>query len=275
MLQAAKNFGMMMQNITLEEIAMNTKNDYIAVFDSGVGGISVLRQLRKLMPGEKFLYFGDSANAPYGVRPVSEVQQLSLNVAAKLVPQGIKALVIACNTATAAAVEVLREAYPDLIVEGIQPAVRLAAEKFPGGTVGVMATPLTMKSPKILALMEKHADQCNLISLPAPGLADLVEAGKGNSPESEALLRPMLEPLAGKLDAIVLGCTHYPFAAETVTDILGKNTVCLDGGEETARNTMNRLRDAGLLADGEPEIVWQNSLDDPRMLELSRQLLEM
>ena len=253
---------------------MNQKHDYIAVFDSGVGGISVLQQLTKLMPGEKFLYFGDSANAPYGVRPVEEVQKLSLAVAAKLVPQGIKALVIACNTATAAAVEVLREAYPDLIVEGIQPAVRLASEKFPGGTVGVMATPLTMKSPKILALLEQYGDKCNLISLPAPGLADLVEAGKGNSPESEALLRPMLEPLAGKLDAIVLGCTHYPFAAETVKKILGEKTVCLDGGEETSRRTMERLEKAGLLVtDGEAEIVWQNSLDDPRMLELSRQLL--
>ena len=254
---------------------MNKKTDYIAVFDSGVSGISVLRQLRKIMPQEKYLYFGDSANAPYGVRPVEEVQQLSLAVANQLIPYGIKALVIACNTATAAALETLRDAFPDLIIVGIQPAVPQGAEQFPGGTVGVMATPLTMKSPKILALMEQHKDKCNLISLPAPGLADLVEAGKANSPESEELLTPLLAPWAGKLDAIILGCTHYPFAAETVTKILGEKTTVIDGAPITAAETKRRLEDAGLLNEGTGEVVWRNSLDDPRMLQLSQTLLEL
>lgn len=254
---------------------MNQKNDYIAVFDSGVGGISVLRQLIPTMPNERYLYFGDSANAPYGVRPVEEVQQLCLNVAEKLVAQGVKAIVIACNTATAAAKEVLQKAYPDLAIVGIQPPVPQAADRFPGGTVGVMATPLTMKSPKILGLMEAHSHQSNFVSLPAPGLADLVEAGLGNSPESEELLRPLLEPHAGKLDAIILGCTHYPFAAETVKKILGENTAVMDGSPFTAAETKRLLETAGLLNDGPGEVVIQNSATDPGMIQRSWELLNV
>ena len=254
---------------------MNQKNDYIAVFDSGVGGISVLRQLIPTMPNERYLYYGDSANAPYGVRPVEEVQQLCLNVAEKLVAQGVKAIVIACNTATAAAKEVLQKAYPDLVVVGIQPPVPQAADRFPGGTVGVMATPLTMKSPKILGLMEAHSDKSNFVSLPAPGLADLVEAGLGNSPESEELLRPLLGPHAGKLDAIILGCTHYPFAAETVKKILGENTAVMDGSPFTAAETKQRLEAAGLLNDGPGEVVIQNSATDPAMIQRSWELLKV
>ena len=105
---------------------MNTKEDYIGVFDSGVGGISVLRQLKNVMPRERFLYFGDSANAPYGTRPTHEIRELTMNVAAKLMDRGLKALVVACNTATAAAIEDLRRAYPDMIVIGIEPAIKPA-----------------------------------------------------------------------------------------------------------------------------------------------------
>ena len=112
---------------------MNTKEDYIGVFDSGVGGISVLRHLRRVMPNEKFLYYGDSANAPYGIRTKAEVQALSFAVAEKLMARGLKALVIACNTATSAAVKELREKYPDLIIVGIEPALKLAADRYPGG----------------------------------------------------------------------------------------------------------------------------------------------
>ena len=118
---------------------MNQKTDYIAVFDSGVGGISVLRQLRKLMPNERYLYFGDSANAPYGTKSSREVRELALAVARHLVAQGVKALVVACNTATAVAIDTLREAYPDLIVVGIEPALKVGADKYPGGHIGVMA----------------------------------------------------------------------------------------------------------------------------------------
>ncbi|MBQ2892706.1 MAG: glutamate racemase [Oscillospiraceae bacterium] len=253
---------------------MNRKSDYIAVFDSGVGGISVLRQLVRQMPGERFLYYGDSANAPYGTKTVAQVQELSIAVAEKLIAQGIKALVVACNTATAAAVDLLREKYGDLIVVGIEPAVKLAADKFPGGTVGVMATPLTTDSEKLHALEARWQEKCNIIPLPTPGLVELVEAGKAVSSESEELLRLMLAPYAGKLDAVVLGCTHYPFAAATIQKVLGENTVLLDGGEGTARETRRRLAAADLLHDGEGVIEIHSSAEDPQMINRCWELLK-
>lgn len=245
---------------------MNQKQDFIAVFDSGVGGISVLRHLVKKMPNERFLYFGDSANAPYGTRPVEQVRQLSIAVAEKLMAQGIKALVVACNTATAAAVDLLRARYPEMIVVGIEPAVKLAADRFPGGIVGVMATPLTIESEKLHKLEDRWKEQCNILELPAPGLVELVESGKAVSEESEALLRPMLEAYAGKLDAVVLGCTHYPFAAPMIQKILGEKTTLLDGGEGTARETQRRLAAANLLWNGPGSIQFQTSAEDSDMI---------
>jgi len=171
-------------------------------------------------------------------------------------------------------VDLLRERYPDLIVVGIEPAVKLAADRFPGGTVGVMATPLTTDSDKLHALEDRWREKCNIIPLPTPGLVELVEAGKAVSTESEALLRPMLAPYAGRLDAVVLGCTHYPFAAATIQALLGKNTVLLDGGEGTALQTQRRLAAADLLNDGEGEILIQSSAEDPEMIQRCWELLE-
>ena len=253
---------------------MNQKTDFIGVFDSGVGGISVLRHLLRQLPGERFLYFGDSINAPYGVRPREEVEALTMAALERLMERGLKAFVIACNTATAAAVEALREKYPDFIIVGIEPAVKLAADRHPGGRIGVMATPGTLKSPRVLALIDRFRDECQIEMLPAPGLADLVEADKQNGPEGEALLRGLLDPLVGKLDALVLGCTHYPFAAEMLGKILGSGTELLDGGEGVARQTKRRLEAAGLLEEGTGELVIENSLPGPKMIELSMQLLQ-
>ena len=251
---------------------MNRPDDYIAVFDSGVGGISVLRQLLKELPQEKFLYFGDSINAPYGVRPREEVAQLTDAALQKLLPRGLKAFVIACNTATAAAVDMLREKYPDLIIIGIEPAVKLAADRHPGGHIGVMATPGTLKSPRVLALIDRFRDQVQVEMLPAPGLAALVEAAKQNGPEGEALLRPWLEPLVGTLDALVLGCPHEPFAAPMLQKILGPTTALLDGGPGVARQTRRRLAGAGLLREGEGQLLIENSMPGDTMIALSRRL---
>ena len=253
--------------------SMANKGDYIAVFDSGVGGISVLRRLKAIMPHERYLYYGDSANAPYGTRLVAQVQQFALNVAEKLRAEGIKALVVACNTATAAAIGVLRGTYPDMIIVGIEPAVKLAADLYPGSTVGVLATPVTLHEEKFITLAERYARVCNIIPLPAPGLADLVEEGKGNSEEARALLRPLLAPWAGKLDALVLGCTHYPFARQTIQSLVGAETVMLDGGEGTARETRRQLEKAGLLHEGPGEIVIRSSSSDSRMLQRCWDLL--
>ena len=249
------------------------KNDYIALFDSGVGGISVLRQLVRVMPSERYLYLGDSANAPYGTKSREEVRRLSFAVAEKLIARGIKALVVACNTATSAAIEELRRAYPDLIVIGIEPALKVAADRFPGGTLGVMATTMTLREEKFFHLLERFSDTCQVIKLPAPGLVELVEAGKADSPEMDAFLQPLLAPYRGKLDALVLGCTHYPFASKAITRILGEKTVLLDGGEGTAHQTRRRLEEAGLLRTGKGEIIIENSLGDEKLIALSFDLL--
>ena len=252
---------------------MNRKHDYIAVFDSGVGGISVLRELRKALPGERFLYFGDSANAPYGTRSHEEVLRLTEAAVQRLLPRGLKALVIACNTATAAAINELRALHPDLIIIGIEPAVKLAASRCPGGPIGVMATQVTLQEERFEDLLCRVGAP-EVIRIPAPGLVELVEQGKGNSREAEDLLRPILEPLRGKLPVLVLGCTHYPFAAQAIARILGPETQLLDGSEGTARETRRRLEAAGLLSDGEGGVILEDSLPREDILTLAKELLE-
>jgi len=252
---------------------MHSKEEYIAVFDSGVGGISVLRELVRLMPREKYLYYGDSANAPYGDRTTAQVRQLTLAAAEQLMARGVKALVIACNTATAAAVKELRSAYPDTIVIGIEPALKLAYDRYPDGRVGVMATQVTLREEKFAQQLERFPNmQVSLI--PAPGLVERIEAGQADSPETESLLRQLLSPYVGKLDALVLGCTHYPFVKETVARILGEGTALLDGSLGTARHTMRRLQEQDLLRQGEGELQIENSSGDQRLITLAADLLE-
>lgn len=252
---------------------MNTKKDYIGVFDSGLGGISVLRHLRRLLPGERFLYFGDSAHAPYGTKSREEVKALSFAAAEKLMTQGLKALVVACNTATSAAIRELREKYPDLIVVGIEPALKPAADRFPGGTIGVMATPMTLQEEKFAGLLSRYGENCRVCKLPAPGLVELIEAGKGDSPEAEALLRGLFAPVEGALDALVLGCTHFPFAAKAISQVLGERVVLLEGGDGTARETLRRLKNAGLLEEGTGSVMICNSSPDENMIRLSYERL--
>ncbi len=254
---------------------MNEKTDYIAVFDSGVGGLSVLRHLQRLCPKERYLYFGDSCNAPYGNKNRQEIKNLTLAAAEKLCSRGIKALVVACNTATSAAISDLRKKYPELIVVGIEPALKLAADRYPGGTVGIMATQATLELEKLSHLMTRVCRGVQVVKLPAPGLVELIEAGKGEGAEAEALLRPILSPWAGKLDALVLGCTHYPFASGTISGLVGRHTQLLDGGEGTARQTLRLLEQRGLLNTAGPgEILLENSLGTPEILELSQKLLQ-
>ena len=253
---------------------MNKKHDYIAVFDSGVGGISVLRHLVRILPGERFIYYGDSANAPYGSRPTEEVRALTLAAVGKLLAEyPLKALVIACNTATAAAVNDVRAAHPELIVVGIEPALKVAADHFPGGRVGVLATEVTLREEKFDTLLHRFDENVTISKIPAPGLVEQVEHGKVDAPETEALLRKVLGPYLGKLDAVVLGCTHYPFARNAIRRVLGDDVVLLDGGEGTARETRRRLEQAGLLENGGGEVILRNSSPDPDMLRLSRERL--
>ena len=254
---------------------MAAKTDYIAVFDSGLGGISVLRHLLRQMPGERYLYFGDSANAPYGSRSTSEVRDLTLAAAERLMAEKpLKALVLACNTATAAAVKDLRRKYPDLIVIGIEPALKVAADHYPGGRIGVMATEVTLREEKFDTLLHRFHENCSVTKIPMPGLVQLVEAGKTDSPEMDELLQTLLAPYLGRLDAVVLGCTHYPLASAAISRVLGRDVVLLEGGDGTARETRRRLAAAGLLEEGSGELIMENSGGDPGLIARGYELLK-
>lgn len=252
---------------------MKKNNLPIAVFDSGVGGISVLRELVALMPEENYIYFGDSANAPYGTRTTEEVKLLTLNAAAMLYERGIKALVVACNTATAAAIEDLRAEYPNIVIIGIEPALKMATDRFPRGHVGIMATQVTLREEKLEHLVGRFPD-ATVERIPAPGLVELVEQGMAESPETEALLRNILAPYVGSLDAIVLGCTHYPFVKDAVQKILGEKVKVLDGGEGTARQTKRLLEERGWLREGPGTLKMENSSGRQELLDLGMELLK-
>ena len=253
---------------------MSSPNDYIAVFDSGLGGISILQCLRSQMPGERFLYYGDSVNAPYGSRPTEQILALTLAAVEKIMTRPVKALVVACNTATAVAVDALREKYPDLVIVGTEPAVAVGARMFPGGTIGIMATPATLESPRILSLIRRKAGDTHVQLLPVAELAAIVEHGQENEPETVQLLKGYLDPVKDSLDALVLGCTHYPFAAPAIRQALGREIPLLEGGKAIARRTQQLLEEKNLLSTGNGELVWENTLGTPRIQALSRRLLE-
>ena len=247
----------------------------IAVFDSGVGGLSVLRELVAQMPSEHFLYFGDSANAPYGTRPTAEIRSLTLAHAERLFDRGAKALVVACNTATSAAIGELRARWPDRVIIGIEPALKLAVSRHPGGCIGVLATESTLREEKFAALLQRCAENCHILKCPCPELVEFVERGELTGPALERCLAARLAPvLAAGPDALVLGCTHFPFAAGAIRRVVGPDVELLDGSAGTARETKRRLLDAGLLVQqGEGIVTIENSLDSPAILALSRQLL--
>ena len=250
------------------------RNSPIVVFDSGVGGVSVLRALVRELPEEDFVYFGDSANAPYGPRTTEEIRALTLKNLTRLKKEyDFKAAVIACNTATSAAIGELRAAWPELPIIGIEPALKPAADRHPGGTVVVMATETTLREEKFAALTRRMGDRCKIVSLPCPELVEFVERGETEGSELEAWLRRVLEPWL-EADAVVLGCTHFPFAAEALRRVLSPETELLDGSLGTARNTRSQLAERSLLRETGPGSVrFINSSPDAGMLALCERLL--
>ena len=192
-----------------------------------------------------------------------------------LLEQGVKAVVIACNTASSVAGARLRSQYPQLPIIAIEPALKPAVINCAGGRVLVLATEATLREEKFASLEHRYEHSCRIYELPAPGLVELVEGGRADSPEAEALLERLLGPLRGKLDALVLGCTHYPFAAPAIRRVLGEGVALLDGGEGTARETRRRLAEAGLLENGVGSVLLENSSPDPALMERSRKLLEI
>nr|WP_054757791.1 glutamate racemase [Liquorilactobacillus satsumensis] len=244
------------------------------VFDSGVGGISVLRNLHRLMPQEDYLFYGDSANAPYGVKTVAQVQQLSRAIVEKFIAQNVKAIVIACNTATSAAIDKLRAQYPQLPIVGLEPAVKPAVMRKPHSRVLVMATPLTLREQKFQELMQQYDKLAELIPVPAPRLVEFVEAGELDSPAVEAYLTELLQQYRGQVDAIVLGCTHFPFAEPAIIKVMGPAPFIIDGGPGAARELQRLLREKELLEPlGHPgSVSFANSEPGAAKLELSKRL---
>lgn len=246
----------------------------VGVFDSGVGGISVLRDLRALMPDEDFIYFGDGANAPYGEKSSGEIRVLAWNVVEKLLDRGIKALVIACNTATAAAAPLIRERL-DMPVVAMEPALKPASACAHGGKVVVMATPLTLSLDKFKRLMSEYGRDA--LPMPCPGLMDMVERGVVDGPEMDEYLAGVREKIGDvRVDAVVLGCTHYVFL-RTAVERAFPGAQVIDGNGGTARQ-LKRLLEERDLARGESGRVGSVELitsGDPSEIELMRKLLNM
>lgn len=248
----------------------------IAVFDSGLGGISVLRELRALMPEENYLYFGDSANAPYGVRSLEDVRILTVNAISNLYDRGIKAAVIACNTATSAAIIPLRERFADIPVIGMEPALKPAVLEHPHECVLVLATALTLREEKFSHLMERYDDRAEVVALPCPELVEFVERGELDSPALDAYLQERLGPWRERADAAVLGCTHFPFLRAAIGRALRPDAVLYDGGAGTARQTQRQLELRNLRREGEKPgtVEIENSLHTTEILARSRWLLD-
>lgn len=226
-------------------------NRPVAVFDSGVGGLSVLRELQRQMPRESFIYLGDRKNAPYGERTRDEVRAIAVENAALLFGMGAKALVIACNTATAAAVDHLRELYPDVPVIGIEPAVKPAVSAGMRRIL-VLATPVTVAEPRFAALIAANHGDATVIAVPCDGLAGLIEHGECQGEAAERYFNRIFAPYrAGGFDAVVLGCTHYPFVSDCILRAAGGGVTIFDGAFGTARQTQRRLAEAGIEAGGE------------------------
>lgn len=224
----------------------------VAVFDSGVGGISVLRELVRVMPKEKFYFFGDSANAPYGTKSRFEVQRLTRDHVESFIDRGAKGICIACNTATSAAVRSLRLEFPEVPIVGIEPALKPAVSFMEHPKVLVMATPMTIREEKFQTLLRKYGEEAEVYPLACPGLMEYVEEGKSGTKEVQDFLNELLKDYApgekyGPVDAVVTGCTHYPFVADQIEAALGGGTRVFDGANGTAREMRRRLFAAGLL----------------------------
>ena len=256
---------------------MDNKNKPIGFFDSGVGGLSVLKEALKLMPNEDYIYFGDSKNAPYGVKTAEEVRRLTFEAVEFLLNKNVKGIAIACNTATSAAVADLRIKYPNLPLVGIEPALKPAVEINDGGDILIMATPMTLQEEKFNRLMERYKDRATIIPVPCPGLMEFIEEGKLKSKEVLQYLEDKINTYKkNRISSIVLGCTHYPFIKDVLIDIVGSEVDIIDGGMGTSKELMRRLNESNLLREekriGNVEII--NSSNKKEIIDLSYDLIK-
>ena len=234
----------------------------IGVMDSGVGGISVLKHIHALLPHENLMYVADSKYAPYGNKTAEEITARCFELADYLIAKNVKALVVACNTATAAAINAMREKY-SLPIIGMEPAVKPAAEASKNGVIGVLATVGTLKSAQFAALLESYGRNVKVVTQACLGLVECIERGELDTPETKALIRQYTAPLLAEgADTIVLGCTHYPFVKQVIQDIVGNKVTLIDTGAAVAKQLKRQLAEKDLLSTGKQKAevhFWTNS----------------
>lgn len=254
----------------------STPEDPIGVFDSGVGGLSVVRALVEQLPQENLLYVADAAHCPYGARTTEEIRRLSEGISRYLIGQGAKAVVVACNTASAAALRHLRETFPQTPFVGMVPAVKPAAQLTRSGVVGVLATPITIGGALYEEVVEQYGAGVRVISRVCPGLVERVEEGDLDGPATLDLLRACVMPLldAGA-DVLVLGCTHYPFILPALRRLVGDGVRILEPSDAVARQTGRVLARLGLLRQGviAPQARYATSGEPQRLAKAVEQLL--
>ncbi|KAA6186953.1 glutamate racemase [Thiohalocapsa marina] len=247
----------------------------IGVFDSGVGGLTVLREIRRELPAEDLLYIADSGHAPYGDKPAHQVEARAIAIGERLRNEGAKAVVVACNTATAIAAQSLR-ARLDIPVIAMEPAIKPAAEQTRSGVVGVLATSGTLVSDRFLQLVGRFRERVEVLVRPCPGLVEQVEAGQLDSDATRALLADYVLPLLARgADTLVLGCTHYPHLAPLIRELAGPDVIITDSGAAVARQVRRRLTETGLLnprQDPGAERIWTSAAPAAQTVQLIRQL---
>lgn len=249
------------------------KQRSIGVMDSGLGGLSVLKEILRLMPNENYVYYGDSANAPYGTRDSESVYQLTKRIVEMFINKyDVKAIVIACNTATSAAAERLRREYSIPII-GLEPAIKPAVMDFPAGKIVVMATSLTLAGSKFEKRTHELKATSQIIKVPAPALVEFVEKGELYSTHVIEYLHQILDGhLPG--NAVVLGCTHFPFVKKAIQEVVGSNVVIYDGGNGAARQLQAQLLARRILNTDDDSGTVKLLNSDPTKIELMRKLLK-
>lgn len=226
-------------------------SDWIGVFDSGLGGLAVVREIAFTLPDERIFYFGDTRHMPYGTRRLDEIREFSLAIAQRLIHLPAKVIVVACNTASAAALASLREAFPEKMFVGMEPAVKPAALNSKTGVIGVLATPATFGGKPFKRLQELFGCGTEIISRPCPGLADAIETYGPSAPEVAALLDTFITPLLPRgIDHLVLGCTHYSLAEAAIRKCAGPGISIVDPSPAVSRRVRQVLSESGLLAKG-------------------------
>lgn len=226
----------------------NSKLNPVGVFDSGIGGLSLLGCIRKELPAEELIYVADSGYAPYGDNSSEYIENRSFAISKFLVEQKVKAIVVACNTATAAAIAKMRSTF-DIPIIGMEPGVKPAITATQSKTVGIMATTETLKSEKFRILAERFCNDCNIITQACPGLVEQVEQINLSGRETFDMVKKYVSSLISKgADTIVLGCTHYPFLAPVIQEVAGRNVTILDTGNPVAKEVHRRLEEAGIIS---------------------------